>query len=102
MKRRPIIRWAEPPHAYAVDPTRGGSRGSQWDGIAAELRANPGRSAVVFAGPRNTVSSFANQIRIGGFTCFTPPGSFAVTRHTVPGTRVVELYAKYVGERVTP
>lgn len=102
-KRRKIIRWAEPP---ALTPeqrnaagTNGGSRGSQWDDVAEALRGEPGRSAVIATGPRNTISAISNTVRAGALSCFRPAGAFATTRRTVhtPGGPIVELYARYVG-----
>lgn len=98
---RKVLRWADPPPLeewqQRAAHSNGGSRGSQWDAVADALRGEPGTWAVIFEGPRNTVASIANVVRIGALRCFAPAGSFAVTRRAVDGTQIVELYAKYVG-----
>jgi hypothetical protein len=103
-KRRKIIRWAEPP---ALTPeqrnaagTNGGSRGSQWDDVAAALRSEPGKSAVIASGNRNAISAISNTVRAGALACFRPAGAFTTTRRTVhtPAGPVVDLYARFIGE----
>jgi hypothetical protein len=104
-KRRKIIRWAEPPaltpeQLAASDHRKGGSRGSQWDDVADALRGEPGKSAVIASGNRNTISAIAEKVRSGTLACFRPAGAFTTTRRTVhtPAGPVVDLYARFVGE----
>lgn len=98
---RKVLRWADPSpltdEQQRAAHHNGGSRGSQWDAVAEALRGEPDTWAVIFEGPRNTVSSIANVVRVGALRCFAPAGSFAVTRRAIEGTQIVELYAKYIG-----
>jgi hypothetical protein len=94
---RKIIKWAEPPTASFIKGP-GAPPGSQWDEVAAELRANPGRSALIYRGPRTDAFVIAATFAAGRIVATRPAGSFAVTRRSLGGPyRRAEIYAKYVG-----
>lgn len=87
-----VIRWEEPP-----PPRTGMNRStsvSHYSAVADELRANPGRSAVVREGPNG--KGLANHIKTGGVRCFTPAGDFDATFRVVNGVGTV--YAVYLGD----
>jgi hypothetical protein len=87
-----IVRWEVPPPAKS----RGSSEPSSgYAGIAAELRANPGRWAVVKE-QASRYSGLATHIRMGQMICFTPSGDFEATTRRL-GERTV-VYARYVGD----
>jgi len=97
--QRKILRWDEPPNTYV--PVARKQAGSQWDAVAATLRAEPGRSAVIYEGSRSAATGIASVVNDGRTKCFTPAGSFRATLRTVPGTKTVEVYAKHVGGEET-
>lgn len=89
-----VIRWEEPPPGNARRPL--GSGHSRYTAVADELRAQPGRWALVFEGRAGMATGLATHIRMGSMHCFTPAGDFdAVSRRIDGYTRV---YARYVGD----
>ena len=74
----------------------GRSASRDWAAIAAELRRNPGRWALVAEGV--SVGNSAG-IRSGRNSAFRPIGAFEVTERTVPDTnrRMVDVYMRFVG-----
>jgi hypothetical protein len=92
-----IIRWEEPPPPAGNGAGRvPGMRPSQYNTIADQLRANPGRWAVVEEIQRQRNNGLATKIAMGHMLCFTPAGDFeAVTRQ---GGGVVRTYARYLGD----
>lgn len=84
-----VIRWEDP------GPRTRAPAGDYWK-IAAELRANPGRWAVVREGTRMTVIGHGTSIQTGKIEAFRPAGSFEATCRSRDGKVVV--YARYVGE----
>lgn len=91
-----IIRWEEPPPARGnVSPGR--LPGSKYDGVAAELRSNPGRWArIQNARSRNVADALTARIRSGQIQCFGLRGDFDACARTVGGTH--RVYARYVGD----
>lgn len=80
------IKWQEPP---------ADARGrDKWGPVADELRAQPGRWALVAEG---VSASMSTAFKRGRIIAFQPAGSFeAVTRNVVDGR--ADIYARYVGK----
>lgn len=80
---------------------RGGGRHSEYDEIAAQLKARPGQWALCL---KNKNAATAHHIKRGTFTAFRPAGSFdAAARGTNKKERNShDIYIRYVGpiERV--
>lgn len=100
-EQKQIVRWEDPP-----PPARGKGGGgpgvfrSRYDSIAAELRANPGRWAVVDVvdTARERGGGLVTQITGGHLLCFKPAGDFeAVGRWR---GAVLTTYARYLGDGV--
>lgn len=89
-----VIRWEDPPPSKRSLRKQDGS--SRYADVAEELRANPGRWAVVLDGLSGSGSSLATQIRMGYTVCFCPAGDFDATIRQTGGRAVV--YARYVGD----
>lgn len=90
-----VIRWEKPPPALRVGGR--GKPGSRYDGLAEELRANPGREAVIHETPnRNVANSVAGLIREARVRCFEPRGDFDACTRRVDG--MVRVYAWYLGD----
>lgn len=88
-----VLRWEEPPPAKRGAVTSS----SRFDALAEELRAQPGRWAVIYDGTTKSFSGMAHHIRQGAIRCFAPAGDFDATyRASADGVRV---YARYVGDR---
>jgi hypothetical protein len=99
-EQRKILRWAEPdPLPFLPHRGHGGPPGSEWDEVADQLRSEPGKSAVVYEGTRNGASSVASIFSRGTLVATRPAGAFEVQRRTAPGTQVVEVFVKYVGDQ---
>lgn len=80
------LRWEEPPEAY-----KSTQRSKVHQSIAAELKAQPGRWAVL-----EIVSiGLAAQIRRGDIAAYRPGGSFEARARVIDGER--RIYARYVG-----
>lgn len=91
-----VIRWENPP------PSRTGSPGpkprpSMYVAVAAELRANPQRWALVFEGGSKSATSLANQFRRGRTGAFLPVGAFEIASRMGDGIAGGRIYARYVG-----
>lgn len=81
---------------YWTDPPKRKLRKHQWAEIAAELRARPGRWAIVRTGPATQLSTNATAIKQGAHSAFRPGGTFdACTRWNGYQT---DLYARYIGD----
>jgi hypothetical protein len=92
-----VLRWEEPPPPKRRTGPRESGGHSRFASLAAELRANPGRWAVIYDGPKQHASGMATHIRMGHVICFSPCGDFdAVSRQH--GDRGL-VYARYVGDR---
>jgi hypothetical protein len=92
-----IVRWEEPPPPKTrTRPTSEGH--SRYAPIAEQLRANPGRWAVVLEGRRGAGTALATHIRMGHMKCFTPAGDFEATMRAVNGRGLV--YARYLGDGI--
>lgn len=87
-----IIRWEDPPPTHNSYPRI--TSFSRYAAVADELRANPGRYAVVAEGAHGT--GLANHIKTGSVRCFTPAGDFDATFRVVNGVGTV--YAAYLGD----
>ncbi|MEU7911377.1 hypothetical protein [Microbispora bryophytorum] len=94
-----ILRWEDP--APRRTPT------DEYDPIAAELRANPGRWAVIAENPdtregRRGTSRVFNAVK-NGYRGFRPVkgGTYTATTRTVTkddGTRVVQVHARFIAD----
>jgi hypothetical protein len=95
-----ILRWEDPaPRTTSID---------NYEPIAAELRNNPGKWAVLAEMPdtadgRREVSRLYNRVKYGysGF-CRVDDGTYRATTRTVAkddGTKVVVVHAQYVNSR---
>lgn len=83
-----ILRWEDP-------PPRGGTDRYDWDTIADQLVAQPGRWARVAVAPNaSTAGQMAQRIRNGSYDAL--PAGFDATARTVDGE--ARVYARYVGE----
>lgn len=83
------LTWEEP-------PVKGRNR-NNWDAIAASLKANPNRWAVV---AENVSASTGTHIRHGRLTAFAPEGTFEARVSGAKadnGGRADKIYARYVG-----
>lgn len=90
-----VIRWEKPPPAKRVGGR--GEVGSRYDHLADQLRANPGREALIRETPsRNTGNSVAGLIREARVRCFEPRGDFDACTRRVDG--MVRVYAWYLGD----
>jgi hypothetical protein len=93
------MEWADPPRIEQHDGRRGAK---VMEEEARELRAHPGKWAIVRSWPAGSNSAGSaggtvNSIRKGRFAAFRPEGSFdAVSRHDPEG--VLHVYARYTGE----
>lgn len=83
------LTWEEP-------PVKGRNR-NDWDTIAASLKANPNKWAVV---AENVSASTGTHIRHGRLTAFSPKGAFEARVSGAKadnGGRAEKIYARYVG-----
>jgi hypothetical protein len=90
-----VLRWEDPPPSRTGRPGPK-SRPSLYEFVAAQLRANPQRWAVVFEGGDKSATSLANQFRRGRTGAFLPIGAFEIASRMNDGTG--RIYARYVGE----
>lgn len=89
-----IIRWEDPkPSNGRRDSSAPWSR---YGAIADELRARPGRWAVIAEFPGRSRTSLATHVRVGAIACFTPAGDFDAVSRQVFGLSTI--YARYVGD----
>lgn len=87
------LTWEEP-------PVKGRNR-NDWDSIAASLKANPNKWAVV---AENVSASTGTHIRHGRLTAFAPEGTFEARVSGAKadnGGRAEKIYARYVGTAST-
>ena len=70
-----------------------------WQKIADQLKANPGRWAVVASGPRrSSVANIASRINRNEYGVFSPVGAYeAVVRESEKTPGRFEAYAQFVG-----
>lgn len=83
------LKWEEP-------PVKGRNR-NDWETIAASLKANPHKWAVV---AENVSASTGTHIRHGRLTAFAPEGTFEARvsgAKAENGGRAEKIYARYVG-----
>lgn len=92
-----VIRWEEPTPRKRPGPA--GQGWSRYAGLAEELRANPGRWALV-AERTDGNHGLATHIRSGQMQCFTPTGDFDAASRCVDG--ITRVYARYVGDGEAP
>jgi hypothetical protein len=81
--------WQDPP------ASKRGPRTTKHADAAAEMRANPGRWALV-GGPAKSCGS-ANLIRSAKVSAYAPAGSFETTTRRRPDGRF-DIYARFVGD----
>jgi len=93
--QRQILRWEKPP--VARDEYRRGSRDTQWDEVAAQLREMSGVWAVIYEGPMARMVTVVGSIRAGRNRCWAPAGAYEAQQVGLGG-REVTVYARYVGE----
>jgi hypothetical protein len=91
-----IIRWEEPPPARTGGGRPTGSTTSRWTEVAEELRARPGRSAVIAESAGRTNADLCRRINRGLMHPFTPAGSFEATTRQEDG--IVTTYVRYLGD----
>ncbi len=89
------MEWKDPPRRATAGPQ------GRWSEEAAELKANPGRWAllVTFGGTENNhlARAMAANIKSGRYASFRPHGHFeAISAATAKGTST-EVYARYIG-----
>jgi hypothetical protein len=87
------LTWEEP-------PVKGRNR-NDWNTIAASLKANPNKWAVV---AENVSASTGTHIRHGRLTAFAPEGTFEARVSGAKadnGGRAEKIYARYVGTAST-
>lgn len=87
-----VIRWETPPPAKHRVGQKDGH--SSYAELADELRANPGRWALVADRPGSN-TGLATHIRTGSIQCFTPAGDFEAESRRVDGRSLV--YARFLG-----
>jgi hypothetical protein len=89
-----VIRWEEPPPGRS---NGGGKRESYLAPLADELRANPGRWALVHIGDSSgQATGMATHIARGQVLAFAPAGDFDAVSRRVDGRH--RVYAVYLGE----
>ena len=87
------LRWEDPPAHRRTGPRK---PGQDWIPIAAALRANPGRWAIVnVESNRSDAAQTANRISSGRIQSFYPVGRFEAVARTVDGE--CRVYARYTG-----
>lgn len=90
------MKWKDPPPRTANTQGEG-----VWMEEAAELKANPGKWALLaaFGGAENNHSARAMAVNIksGRYTAFRPHGHFEATSATTTDRSATEVYARYVG-----
>lgn len=86
------MEWVPPPPT----PERKAPKGSKWDKVAAELKANPMRWARL---GEAMPTSIVSVIRKGDLRCFKPAGSFEAVSRNHTSRWVADVYARYVGEQ---
>lgn len=82
--------WAEPPPPAGrpeVEVVR------RYQPLAADLRANPGRWAVI----RDVTSNTDTHMRKGRYVAFRPAEHFEFTARTVVGRDRKDVYVRYIG-----
>ena len=92
-----IIRWEDP----APLPT-GRRPSTRWVTVASELRASPGRWAVVRiygAGRLSAASTLAHRIKSGKMAAFRPGGDFEATIRTAEDGSAT-VYARYLDQEL--
>jgi hypothetical protein len=82
-----VIAWQNPPRS---------GRG-KWNAVAAQLKANPNRWALI---ETNAATSHVHAINAGQIIAFQPAGTFQARSIGVDRNknRARELYARYIGE----
>lgn len=89
-----VIRWEDPPESRKGKAGgRGFVRNPRWQAVADELRAHPGRWAVVAEGENAGISG---HIRRGKYAAMQPAGSFEAQCVGAGGEFPI-IYARYVG-----
>lgn len=91
-----IIRWEEPPPARSHGARPAGRSTSRWDAVAEELRARPGRAAVIAEAGGRQLLDLAWRINRGVMVPFSPRGTFKAETRENAG--IVTVYARYLGD----
>ena len=92
-----IIRWEDP-----APLTTGRRPSTRWLAVASELRASPGRWAVVRtygAGRLSAASTLAHRIKSGKMAAFRPRGDFEATIRTAEDGSAT-VYARYLDQEL--
>jgi hypothetical protein len=93
-----VIRWEEPPPSRRRNESK--APWSRFNAVADELRAKPGRWAVIAELPGRSRTALATHVRVGAIACFTPAGDFEAASRQTPGLTTV--YARYLGDGGRP
>lgn len=72
-----------------------------WSDIAEQLKANPGRWALITSAPKRTsIAMITTRIQRNTYGPFSPVGAFeAVSRESLDEPGRFEVFARYVGNR---
>lgn len=97
MEQARIIRWENPPPSLRDGAGR--KRSDRFSDVAAELRAHPGRWAVIEEAAERKQSALANHIRQGAILAFAPAGDFDAVSRRVGGSN--RVYACFLGDEVS-
>jgi hypothetical protein len=89
-----VIRWEDP--KPSLQRRERSAPWSRYRAVAAELRTQPGRWAVIDEFPGRNRTTLATHIRRGAIDCFTPAGDFDAVARQVFGHTAI--YARYVGD----
>lgn len=90
-----VLRWETPPPTRK--PWPGGRQpGSRFDQVAALLREETGRWAVIYEGVRPVAHGIASTVAQAKTRCFQPLGAFQVATRTHQG--VTAVYVRHIGE----
>lgn len=94
-----VIRWEKPPPT-SMHGERRTAPWSRYNDLADELRAAPGRWAVIAEWDGSQRTELATHVRMGSIACFTPAGDFDAVSRQVLGKTVI--YARYLGDTEEP
>ncbi len=83
-----VLRWEPPPEA---SPGTRGPQTRQWQIVALQLRANPGRWGVICEDNNYVIDKIKR-----GIGPWKPAGDFESVQRTVGG--IITVYARYIGD----
>lgn len=91
-----VIRWEDPPPCRNSSERSGRPPGSEWNGVAEQLKDERGRWAVVFEGEREQALTVRKFIVEARRVCFRPMGDFEACIRALSGVHTI--YARYMGD----